>query len=142
MKPVLQTTFGKSGNCWPACLATIFEVPIEEVDRCACHHADTNEQTEAWLAKRGLFPLEIEVFQKNGQCVFPIASPPDGMICVVTGKRADKSLSHAVVCRVRHGKEISEKLREITFEVLHDPLGDKQPFAITERIIFFCKILN
>ena len=31
MKPVMQTTTGPRGNCMSACLASIFEVPIEAV---------------------------------------------------------------------------------------------------------------
>lgn len=31
MRPVMQTTLGARGNCMSACLASIFEVPIEAV---------------------------------------------------------------------------------------------------------------
>lgn len=32
MKPVKQTRFGKDGNCFNACIATLLEVPLEQVD--------------------------------------------------------------------------------------------------------------
>lgn len=31
MKPVMQTTLGRRGNCMSACLASILEIPIETV---------------------------------------------------------------------------------------------------------------
>jgi len=31
MKPVMQTDFGQFGNCFSACLASLFELPLEEV---------------------------------------------------------------------------------------------------------------
>lgn len=41
MKPVLQTRFGvPDGNCFSACVASILEVPIEEVPAYQCDLAD------------------------------------------------------------------------------------------------------
>lgn len=31
MKPVTQTEFGKRGNCWLACIASVLDVPLESV---------------------------------------------------------------------------------------------------------------
>ena len=31
MKPVMQTDFGQFGNCFSACLASLFELPLEKV---------------------------------------------------------------------------------------------------------------
>jgi hypothetical protein len=31
MKPVMQTELGRRGNCFAACLASLFEVPLDEV---------------------------------------------------------------------------------------------------------------
>ena len=31
MKPIMQTDFGSNGNCFSACLASLFELPIEAV---------------------------------------------------------------------------------------------------------------
>lgn len=53
MKPVFQTSFGsKKGNCQAACVASILEIPIEDVP---CHAGDAwFLKWETWLGGRGL----------------------------------------------------------------------------------------
>ena len=57
MKPVMQTnTDSVQGNCMTACLASIFELPIEEVPNWAEQFKDDAEMWEAycqWLWDRG-----------------------------------------------------------------------------------------
>lgn len=62
MKPVLQTITGTRGNCFAACLASIFEVPLEDIPDF--HDGAENDTPEAvnlawwqnmraWLRGRG-----------------------------------------------------------------------------------------
>ena len=52
MKPVTQTRTGRVGNCFAACLASIFETPLPELGLAGRDPAyDGN--VDKWLAKRG-----------------------------------------------------------------------------------------
>lgn len=46
MKPVFQTQTGKAGNCFSACLASIFEVDIAEVP----NFFEVSDDDEGWWA--------------------------------------------------------------------------------------------
>lgn len=140
MKPVFQTRTGTNGDCWAACLASIFEVSLEEVAQCAANLPDWAEQTELWLGKRGLFQNEIQVEQDAmGRNKFPFIAPPVGTLCVVVGRRWGASISHAVVCRALHIPADEPNCVGLQFEIIHDPLGAPKPFSVTEKIIFFGK---
>lgn len=56
MRPVDQTTFGyPNGNCFPACLASLLHLSIEDVP----HFGDDDwfDRFAAWLRPRGLYPV-------------------------------------------------------------------------------------
>lgn len=58
MKPVLQTTFGiGTGNCFSACIASLLEVPIEEVP-FFMGEDEPMQACDAWLAPFGLYILQ------------------------------------------------------------------------------------
>ncbi len=140
MKPVFQTRTGSDGDCWPACLATIFEVPLAEVAQCAANLEGWTDATEAWLEKRGLFQNEIQVQQDAmGRNKFPFIAPPVGTLCVVVGRRWGASISHAVVCKVKHIPADEAGCVGLQFEIVHDPLGEPKPFSVTEKVVFFAK---
>jgi len=64
MKPVFQSRFGKGvGNCFQACVASIFEMDLWEVpDFCNIYPNDRWQQEyHAWLNKRGLSVLPISL---------------------------------------------------------------------------------
>lgn len=71
MKPVDQTTFGlPGGNCFSACVASLLEIPIDEVPYFM---GDTGEvlagddpekwfeRFEQWLSPRGLYPILLDI---------------------------------------------------------------------------------
>jgi hypothetical protein len=64
MIPVNQTTFGTTkespevGNCWSACIASLLEIPVEEVPTFAALD-DWFEETRDWLFSRGWEILPI-----------------------------------------------------------------------------------
>lgn len=59
MKPVDQTTFGfPGGNCFSACVASLLEIPIDEVPYFMGDHLEDDggawfERFNAWLRERG-----------------------------------------------------------------------------------------
>lgn len=59
MKPVHQTNFQRgTGNCFAACLASILEMPLEEVPNFCHEGSDADgstwlERTARWLEERG-----------------------------------------------------------------------------------------
>lgn len=59
MIKVMQTAFGfGKGNCFTACVASILELPIEDVpDFCLMGDTVWWEELEKWLFVRGLAPL-------------------------------------------------------------------------------------
>lgn len=126
MTPVFQTRFGTDGNCWPACLASYFEVPLEEVDHCSAANPEWQKNTEEWLAGRGLFYFEIDI-KKAGFTAFPTGA-------ILLGGVVSKSgLNHAVVIEARN-----PKVGTIEFWVIHDPLHPelKEKYVIEHVILF------
>ncbi len=116
MKPVPQTRLSDNdnkiyGNCWEACLASLLEIPIEDVPELNAGDPEDTEglwvlNTNTWLATRGLMFLE-----------FPSLPPDDyahmgiDTYHIIIGPSPRKNGSHAVVGR--NGK------------IVHDPHPDK-----------------
>lgn len=140
MKPVHQTRFGKEGNCWPACIASLFEVPLEEVDHLACQHPDWLERTDEWLKARGLYYVEVPWIQEDGSgAPFPITCPPEGTL-VIAGCWTKRKLPHVVIARVEilkrneHGHATAFGLN-----LVHDPHPTGGGFEKVDGIMIFAK---
>ena len=65
MKPVMQTVTGSAGNCFSACLASIFELTIEEVPNFfeVAGHEDSAwwGAVRDWLRPRGLGVIWLQL---------------------------------------------------------------------------------
>jgi hypothetical protein len=66
MRPVDQTTFGfPGGNCFSACVASLLEVPLEDVPQFMGDTLDDDstwyERFREWLAPRSLYPLCLKL---------------------------------------------------------------------------------
>jgi hypothetical protein len=129
MTPVMQTSTGDQGNCWAACLASLLNVPLEEVDQCAGSNPDWQAQTDKFLADRGLFYIELSK-DKNGNLNTTMF--PDGCL-VIVGCNTKRGRSHAVIGRVR----VSGMNIEIDLE--HDPHPGGSEALEMEHIILLCK---
>ena len=59
MKPVMQTMTGTEGNCFPACIASLLEIRIDEIPSLGdlTWVSELNE----WLRPRGLVHLDIRI---------------------------------------------------------------------------------
>ncbi len=113
MKPVSQTLFGdKIGNCFAACIASLLELPINEVPNFCAYPADSwTEKLDEWLAARGLFSVEVRLDPEK-PVLYPV---PVGVFCILTGPSPRGSFLHSVIggsvrCGEQHG-----------FEIVHDP---------------------
>ena len=98
MKPVKQTKFGGScapeeerGDCTAACLASIFEVRLDEAPYLAVHLAEGTwaDAIQGWLKPRGLWMLPLIPESKGylrgwGMAAVTSANlrPPDGHMVV------------------------------------------------------------
>lgn len=64
MKPVYQTTFGEpNGNCFAACVASLLEIPIEQVPEFMHKDGKLNwnwyDEFRDWLLQYGYTPLML-----------------------------------------------------------------------------------
>lgn len=90
MKPVDQTMFGSlSGNCYPACLASILEIELGDVPNfCAQNWL---ARTEEWL--RTEHDCTLLGFRPKGEGAFYCVP---AMYHIIAGK-SSRGLDHAVV---------------------------------------------
>jgi hypothetical protein len=143
MTRVYQTRGGAEGNCWPAALASILDLTLEETDHCCFSNEDAFERSQAFLAQRGLFYLEIVL---DGAKVFRFSLIPDGAL--VIGCDASGELEHAVILRCDHGRpgqRGKDANNEMSFYVIHDPArpdGSLRPDYQITRIMFICRLLK
>lgn len=103
---VMQTT---PTNCFRACVATVLNLPIEEVpEECDGAKWDWNV-FQHWLAARGM--QAIEVTFGTGGTIYPVVAP---VTCILTGKSPRECVTgfHAVVAQLVSFEG---------FQMLHDP---------------------
>jgi hypothetical protein len=110
LKPIPQSIFvstGVRGDCFRACVASILELPIEDVPHFVAIEKDWWGEVQRWLAKWDLFALWIRVGED-----FMLGWPAETTYCILNGEspRA-KGRKHCVVAR----------LDGWNFEVVHDP---------------------
>jgi hypothetical protein len=100
MKPVFQTIFDSDGgNCLTACIASILELPIDEVPNFAQEHGDNCQNAvEKWLASKGLRFIEIGFSEYQTFC--DTFFNCTGEYCILSGPSTYVGRSHAVVGRV------------------------------------------
>jgi len=107
MTPIFQDRFGKRfGNCVSACLASIFEMPLERVPNFNIGNPiGFYKRVNAWLGRFGLRALDVVAKGWD-------LSVLDGVYCLANGKspRDPERLTHAVVW--------------LNGEIAHDPHPD------------------
>lgn len=111
MKPLLQTIHGDRGNCMSACLASILEIPIDDVP-CFYDAGPTEAHwhlaLQDWLFSRGWALLQIDVERSDPA----VLSFPGYAIASGPSPRNPKNW-HATVWK--DGK------------IIHDPAGPGAP---------------
>lgn len=75
MKPVFQTKFGsKDGNCWPAVIASILEIPQNQLDRIpnfCSEYQDWVKATNDWLEPYGFYTMIVQTKTIEGTPFIP-----------------------------------------------------------------------
>jgi hypothetical protein len=118
MKPVDQTILPTEGvpmrgNCFAACLASLLELPLEEVPH-VMEHDNWRERTNEWLATLGLGLIEVRIDVEE-PALFLL---PQNMWLIATGTtRRHESRLHSVV-----GQSIAGGCM---WQYVHDPHPDK-----------------
>ena len=108
MIPIQQSITGARGNCFSACLASLLEVPIEDVPLFLWESGDGtifdwSERLDAWLKPMGLYALHFFSGQRP-----PRVMP--GVLHIMTGI-SPRGRPHAVI--------------GLGGEIVHDPHPDR-----------------
>jgi hypothetical protein len=115
MKPIDQTIFGfPDGNCFAACIASLLELPIEEVP-INSGGDDWLPSTQAFLKTKGLFFLEIRL---DVAVKYPLYELFD-VWCLYYGKSPRGNWSHSIVGKLDMDNGFPH------FKYIHDPHPDK-----------------
>lgn len=119
MIPIFQTIIDVAeGNCFPACLASLLELPLDSIPHFLKEYGRTNMMKEArkWLSEKyGLTILTIEA-QRGAIPIYAYVRPLHAeALCMVSGysHTFEQPASHVVVGRI---------INDIfDYELVHDP---------------------
>lgn len=99
MVPVMQTETGEEGNCFSACLASVLELPTEEVPNFFRAQDKSHEawwrRVRSWLQSHGFGVICLTV---DGDHPDPLHWYHPDAYLIVSGK-SERGLDHAVVCK-------------------------------------------
>lgn len=119
MIPVDQTQLHdemsfKCGDCYRACVASVLEIPIEEVPHFAELHGDNMfEEADKWFSQRGIYSLRFFIKNYDEDRVYIWGR---GAHCIVSGQSPrGKNIHHAIV-GYASGYNI---------DMIHDPHPDR-----------------
>lgn len=116
MKPINQSILhdpehGKNGDCWRACIASVLELPIEDVPHFGDMDDRKGRMVELQLLAKYGFTI-YSIYGDGGMANHPEILPEDHEYYFAIGPSPrDKNISHQVVCH--NGK------------IVHDPHPDK-----------------
>jgi len=114
MKPISQTIFGDGkGDCFRACVASILEIPHEEMPNFCIETGDWIEKANKWLGPRGVAIFDVTL-DKDGS-MRNVTAMCDGMHVIISGKSPRGDFHHAVVGRY----VLVDGLHQL--EYVHDP---------------------
>lgn len=113
MKSVMQTTFGNGkGNCFPACIASLLELSIDDVPNfCLDDNKTWLVDCSNWLDERSYplidFPLDLS--GERPACL-PVWFP------VIASGKYPRGIQHSVIAQVHDDQD--------GLHFLHDPHPD------------------
>jgi hypothetical protein len=97
------------GNCFQACIASLFELPLEAVPNF-CMEGEWPTNLEQWLAGRGLAAIDVRLDTRES-VIYPVAAGVKCLIAGTTDRHSERL--HCVVAETRGNG--------LTWEYLHDP---------------------
>lgn len=100
---------GVRGDCFRACIASILELPIEDVPHFVAIEHDWWGETQKWFHARGLSALWMNLSSE----LCPLVHWADAHYCILSGKSPRGDFKHAVVGQIDPGGW--------GFKVVHDP---------------------
>ena len=115
MKPVMQTVFGENGNCMQACVASLLELPLEDVP-----HFPISGQflaLERYLKQFDIRPV-----------AYPVGTIHPYNVYYIGAGISPRGLRHAVVCK--------------DLLVVHDPHPDDTGLAEPDLDYFFFRMFH
>jgi hypothetical protein len=108
MIEVKQTAFGDYGNCFSACIASLFELSLNDIPDFCRLPSDWWGGFQDWLRKRGFCAIEIRL---DAKCLLW----SDGCICILSGVSPRKEgRIHSVIAKTVYNG----------FEYVFDPHPD------------------
>lgn len=124
MKPIAQTTSGPEGNCFQACVASILELPLEQVPNfCQVYPGDWLKYLRRWLFQYDLCPVCVVVSPEcQADAALPLAFLPQTHY-ILSGKSPRGKHLHAIVA---YGEDLA-----------HDPHESGDGLESVEDAIFF-----
>lgn len=121
MIPVDQAIVSNTkGDCWSACLASILELPLEDVPKFVWHFGEHSDRAaELWLSRLGYSYIRLERYIKTEDeryfwhaTGFNVWHSHD-TYCILSGHSPNfKGGFHAVVGQIGHNGDLT---------VVHDP---------------------
>ena len=132
MKKVMQTMFPTDGepmrgDCLRACVASIFECPIDEVPHF-CEHRNWEELLDEWLGQYGLAHVFIRINVETSEGYLGCIDGGVWLIVSGTTKRHPTRL-HSVVARTLKGG--------VRWEYQHDPHPSGAFLEDAKDLLFF-----
>ena len=122
MKPVYQTRFGKDGNCFAACIASLLECPIHDVDWPMIDDTTWIEQWNDRLSKLGWMFIEVPM---SGN----LPTLPSGCLVIICGMSSGGLLHSAIGRYNRDGSCI-------TITCVHDPISPDSNKAYLVSVVY------
>jgi len=127
MKPVDQTLFGEGvGNCFSASVASLLELPIDEVPSFCADAEHWPHNFEAWVRQRGYSFFDLHLWSD------PEWHPAEGQLCELAGRSPRGEFDHSVVGQYTDGK----------YQIVHDPHPSRDGLEGEPKTAMFLIPLN
>jgi hypothetical protein len=126
--PVDQTKVGNEGNCLAACIASLLDLPIEDlfsVDE-SMSTPQMWDAVERWLNGRGLSLVYVHVREKGQEALLGSVVGRTSSIRYMAWGSSPRGLEHSVVYR--------------DGELVHDPHPDRTGLIRVEALAFLVKL--
>jgi hypothetical protein len=95
MLPTTQDRVGTNGRCWPACIASILEIPLAEIPEFSTEPNQWLVDVQEWLATLGLYYVQVKPDDPALQAAFRSG----GTVWTVMEGMSPRGGQHAIVAK-------------------------------------------